>query len=523
MRLKRRPLLLLLFPFLLVSNIYSANANTPLAWQPSVIPPIQQDEMQAIFGTQNFSPNSNLNWSLKISPTELGKSLIFNKPWFYFALPPCSASITMGCIEGVEYRVNSQTWLKAELSSRQLPNRSGEVSPSGRNASGVISTQEIGTWPADASKRTPAGGTASYWKFPQAPHGGGDEYLLRANIAGLDSSDPSWVDGKVQRYLEMGLFPVDGLTEYQFPQDISVKVRLRLGQVIRDLWGWFDGRITNPDVLLDIDSDTGILEISGEPSRTPMGLTPKKKISDLPNEITSIFACPAGLPPEMCPPKGGYKWFATDGNAELKYFELFERNLGVAQTIGYKTEWWIKTTRSPEVANAGGCPLNQYGFKGIVTTNASLYSPTPPIWNDNDKTFEFQVASPHLAQDGTLNKGLYALAIPRQLAECRWTKDISKAKVTLSIINESGTNSIGVASFKLKDNLLIFNVSGFTYSTPKIKIGLAPQTSQTTSQGQAKATSTSSKTKVLVCQKGKVVKKVSGTNPQCPKGYVIKK
>jgi hypothetical protein len=32
---------------------------------------------------------------------------------------------------------------------------------------------------------------------------------------------------------------------------------------------------------------------------------------------------------------------------------------------------------------------------------------------------------------------------------------------------------VGVATFKIAENLLIFNISGFNYSAPKIKVGLS--------------------------------------------------
>jgi hypothetical protein len=505
----RAPFVGTLITILLVASYPQiSQASTPLAWSSKSLAPVGSDEMQGLFGTAVFSAASELNWSQRITPTELAKNMIGNEPWIYYAIPACTKSILIGCIEKVEYKKLSQDWQPATLSSREIAKRNGEKAPSRRNASGVISNSEINEWPADLENHAPAAGRASYWNFSNAPHGGGSEYLLRVNIAGVDSAAPTWSNGKVQRYLEMGIFPVDGLTEYQFPEDLEIKVRLKLGPIAKDLWGWFDGRVINPNVRLDVDSADGIVEIAGEPSKTPMGLTSKKKISEISPELLSIFACPAGLPPSMCPSNSGLKWFSTDGNAEITRFAQFEKYFGSVSTVGIKSEWWIKTTRWPDVATVKDCPSEQNGFTGIVTTNATMYGTSAPTWDPADKTFSFQVASPHLGLNGSPNTGYYSLVLPKSLAECRWGKSISESKVIVSIINADGNTNVGTSSYLVKGNLLTFNVAGFTYSSPTIKIGLA-----------AAATPSVPKKITITCVKGKTIKKVTAIKPICAAGY----
>lgn len=99
--------------------------------------------MQAYFGPAVFSAESDLNWSVQMNPTELGKTLIFNKPWFYYALPICTPQTPIGCIEAVSYRRNGDSWQPAKLSNRKLRSRIGETAPGSRNANGILSTQEI--------------------------------------------------------------------------------------------------------------------------------------------------------------------------------------------------------------------------------------------------------------------------------------------------------------------------------------------------------------------------------------------
>ena len=507
----------------------SAWANTPVAWTTGKINPVSSDEMQAYFGPSVFSAESDLNWSIQTEPTEIGKGLTFNKPWFYYALPACVSPKSLGCISKVEYRRAGENWESAKLSSRELRSRKGETGPNGRNANGVISTREFNVWPENEALHLPAGGQAAFWKFAKATHGGGDEYLVRVNIAGLRSAEATASNGKVQRYLEMNVFPYDGITEYEFPSNIEIKVGLKLGNVAGDLWGWFDGRIDNPSVILDTKSKDGAFEISGSPSRIPIGLTPKLKLADVSDAIKSLFTCPVGLPQSMCPQVGGLKGFSTEGNAEIANFTLFEKGLGKSSTIAYRTEWGIKTTRWPDVANAESCPAVKDGFVGIVTTNSSMYSPAAPSWNEREASFEFQVASPHLALDGSTNKGFYSLILPRDLAECRWGKEIENAKIVVSIVNSEGTSNITSATHTLTKDLLTFKISGFTFSTPTVRVGLrspakiSPEVSPspvTPNKVQNPNVDVKEKKITIRCQSStSKVKSITAVNPKCPKGF----
>jgi len=186
MTLRKSITLTVVFALFSFPYLPNATANTPKAWNTSAIAPVGQNEMQALFGSQVFSAQSELNWSKKIYPPELGKTLPFNQPWIYYAIPACTAQIPMGCIEAVEYKKLNENWTSAIISSRQLANRNGEVAAMGRNATGVITNSEINEWPADLENHAPAAGRASYWNFSRATHGGGTEYLLRVNFAGIN-------------------------------------------------------------------------------------------------------------------------------------------------------------------------------------------------------------------------------------------------------------------------------------------------------------------------------------------------
>jgi hypothetical protein len=154
---------------------------------------------------------------------------------------------------------------------------------------------------------------------------------------------------------------------------------------------------------------------------------------------------------------------------------------------------------------------------GAVSSNATLYQGTPPEWDEVSKSFSFKVASPHLDEKGSPNKGFYTLYIPIEQANCRWGQDASLPQAQVQIVNKDGTSSVTTAVATQENGLLRFNITGFGYSSPTIRLKMgeqsfAPaQTIQKTTSGQAK--------KVISCVKGKSVKQVVSLNPKCPAGY----
>jgi hypothetical protein len=154
---------------------------------------------------------------------------------------------------------------------------------------------------------------------------------------------------------------------------------------------------------------------------------------------------------------------------------------------------------------------------GAVSSNATLYQGTPPEWDENSKAFSFKVASPHLDEKGLPNKGFYTLYIPVDQANCRWGQDASLPQAEVQIINKDGSSSITTAVATQQNGLLRFNITGFGYSSPTIRLKMGNQSFAETPVAKK---STSGPTKrVIVCVKGKTPKQVVAANPKCPSGF----
>lgn len=109
----------------------------------------------------------------------------------------------------------------------------------------------------------------------------------------------------------------------------------------------------------------------------------------------------------------------------------------------------------------------------VVYTNGQCNTSTPS-WDERTETLNWTVGAPHFAPDGiTANKGVYRAIIPANDALLLWgLTDIRRAVSALevTIVEEDGGPSAAVRNITVRNNNLIIDMSGFSYSTPKITI-----------------------------------------------------
>ena len=134
-------------------------------------------------------------------------------------------------------------------------------------------------------------------------------------------------------------------------------------------------------------------------------------------------------------------------------------------------------------------------------------------WDESSQSFVFKVASPHLDEHGQPNKGSYTLYIPTEMAKCRWGEATSSAKAEVQIVNSDGKTSVTTLVATTEDGNLRFNIAGFGYSSPTIKIRMGKDVKAPAAKVPAK------KSIAIKCVKGKSVKKVIGVKPVCPSGF----
>jgi len=174
------------------------------------------------------------------------------------------------------------------------------------------------------------------------------------------------------------------------------------------------------------------------------------------------------------------------------------------------------------------CYKDKSKILGLVTTNAPTYEPTPPAF---DGAFlNYRVGGAHfLADEKTLFKGSYDLALRSEFARCLYGFSNAPLGASISVVSsDGGAQDIATESLRQDSNgqWLYLSAKNFTFSSPTIRIKLVQKAQAGTSAKPAVKTpsgSTQSSVKIasttIKCVKGKSVKKVSGVKPKCPSGY----
>ena len=162
----------------------------------------------------------------------------------------------------------------------------------------------------------------------------------------------------------------------------------------------------------------------------------------------------------------------------------------------------------------------------MVASNGSCALSTP-VWNNEQKQMTWTAAAPHFAADGTtVNKGFYRAIIPAKDADLLWgLKNANDAATALqvSVTTEAGGSSAATTNISVKNNNIIIDATGFSYSKPKLSVTIKPGYKPSSAAPAASAAGTKAPAKAAIktitCVKGSAKKTISGSAPKCPAGY----
>jgi hypothetical protein len=489
-------------------------------WDISELPTLSSEQTRALFGfTALTSIQDDHSWA-----TDIGANNSFQS-----VLAPCSSfsKIDMNytaCIESVSYRkIGSTTWLVSDLSKVQL----GE--PTTTIVKGKLT---VGKLAYDAVTGRPDGDKATFWSMPKAPHFGGSDYMLRSRFFGSSNQ-------MGQMTFKTELLPItypdnggtvtqDKVIVQEFPKDIEYKVRLRMGVFMKTLTGWFFGRLNSPTI--DRNGPQGYLEITGAPAFVPIGITDVIETAKADQYFDPQWC--ADVRKQLNTPCGNMnklygKAFLFNlndgwGPDSLSRWEAAPGGVKTAATLSYwslDSSYWYASATNFDTSQ---CSAQLYGvnarvFQGAVFSNATLFQVSPPSWDESNQSFVFKVAAPHLDENNELNKGSYTLYIPSDMAKCRWGDATSSAKAEVQIVDSNGKTSVTTIAASTENGNLRFNISGFGYSSPTIKIRMGSSIAKISEP--LVATPKTLVQTTIKCVKGKTVKKVVGVKPVCPSGY----
>lgn len=425
-------------------------------------------------------------------------------------------------------------------------------------------------FPAATSKNLPQGSSPSLWKIPGLLNGGGtDEYLVNFTLRGGVGNQQdkfgfysysSFISpvtiktgryGRFQKKDSRGKDPVTCVqlalacgpemlyrsaddtkicasveegacaAKQSFPSGYRFKIKVRLST---SPTGWIHGRIKSPEVQISKASSGIELSISGEPVVVPViGLT--QPYASLPENMRTFYKPQSGLSYGEQGPTGRRNQLsmpAPDRQNTFNEYALW--NEYIKDKANASPGFWTARSLDAE-ANSAQCFKDSSKFVGVVTTNAMMYSGGPPSFNKELGTLEYKVGSPHLTSKGEVFKGSYDLQISSEVARCLYNFTSAPIQASISVVNETGENSVATTVVNEKDGWLRMAAYGFTFSNPTVKVKLIqevaapkPAASATPTPSPVASPATAKKSSIT-CVKGKTTKKVTAVNPKCPTGY----
>ena len=399
-------------------------------------------------------------------------------------------------------------------------------------------------------------GVGSVWKIPGVTHGGGsDTYVLDAFLVGHNlEGDFSYYDfqfgitaatellgnfsargfgfgedGSISSIGKMGpglscesSIAEDGqscFTRNSMPKDTRLGVEVFLPNALS---GWFHGRIFKPQITVDkINARKIRYEIEAEPVTVPIlnEIRPQSSLSsNFKQFVNSRWGTLAHTGQQLMP--------GSSGDVAFEVASLYLPIIGdKASSSG--DIWSIKSqgTNGAE-PNVADCSKDKSVVSGIVTTNAMVYTASPPSFNKQEQSLDYRVLSPHLNETGKENLGSYDLLINAKVARCIYGFSNAPVRAEIQVFGSDGISKVATTVLGEKGDWIFLSANGFTYSEPVVRVKLTQEveavvvpTPTPTPTPSASSKPVSAKKTTITCVKGKTSRKVTAVKPKCPKGF----
>lgn len=460
---------------------------------------------------------------------------------YYASLPRCLSVSDTDCISSFSASIDGQALVVKQM--------------------GQFPIQSPMNFVGDPAVDLPTGASPTLVEIPDAPHPGGDLYLIKAQLQGAraatsppENFHPSDFnvgiyavnieDGKFHDFTitSQGLWSSDmsnhvcisiSTTQcalsYPLPQGITFNLQVRLHHVPLT---WIQGRFKDPIVSISSDSSGNtILDIAALPIMVPT-LYASVRLS----QVTSAMGM--GVPLNGGITIGGEDQESNDFSMRGFLAWLpFANDKAVAMPSSWSYRTLVKSTVTSRTAqclgtDAHGVVKASSELMGLVTTNASQFIDGPPQFNEQTQNLDYKVAAPHFTPGGDVFKGSYNLVISSTFARCVYDFSSAPISATVSITSESGAQDVATTVVGEKDGFMYLSASGFSFSSPTIHVKLTqeklvptpapaiPSASASPSEKTSRPGTAKPKIKTTItCVHGSTVKKVNGMGPKCPSGF----
>jgi hypothetical protein len=189
---------------------------------------------------------------------------------------------------------------------------------------------------------------------------------------------------------------------------------------------------------------------------------------------------------------------------------------------------WVEgaiVLKSPDESSSPPTPV-------IMGTNG-FWCFTEFGWDPTTMQISVKLGTSHLDDKGQVISGWSEIRIKGSAARAWWgidpRFDANSARVEISYPDGSAEVATTTVSYDPVTDWIYLRSSGFHYSTPTLRVSFAQSVPLAISGAVAtvspipKVIQARNPTKSRTCIRGKITKKIVGTNPKCPKGYILKK
>jgi hypothetical protein len=209
-------------------------------------------------------------------------------------------------------------------------------------------------------------------------------------------------------------------------------------------------------------------------------------------------------------PTGGF-W---DTHSGVDGFKTWSAGLG-DKSLGQANTWFIKKMSG---LNGSPCLTRNDRLQGLISTNAMVYQPNLPTFNDG--FLNYQVAGTHFDMAGKLQLGTYDLILRSDAARCVYGYSSAPISATVTVTG-SGDQSVETTVVSEKDGWLKLAAYGFTFSEKEIKVKLTQPLSKTLSKFSGSSKTLTAKQKLEI--KAAVATLKSPTEVVCTATYASAK
>ena len=328
-------------------------------------------------------------------------------------------------------------------------------------------------------------GQASIIRVPDAPHNGGDLYLVSARVTSNYEKQKKIF---LHSDLYIVIYPVSiqqdqsgpclwrfekqcGV-QHDFPSGVSFGVEVR---VVNQLGGWFLGRMKDPNITAEtFSSRNNRIRVDAMPVQVSRFAYVTKKADLSPSDRIAVGNVGGtGLLFQDGPARLGNDGFDNSVFGMLEHFRTRVDDTAVAVT----SHWRLRTTSR----NGGNPCLTKYDqVLGIVSTNATAYDGFTPEYKGG--SINYKVAGLHYLPGGKeLALGTYDLVMRSETARCLYGFTKAPVSATVTVVG-AGDQNVATTIVSERNGWLKLAAYGFTFSEKEIKVRLSQPSTRTISK-----------------------------------------